>query len=160
METTLPLPLVPSLDLASQPYFETGLPRKQLSHLGSIFFVAKNETFDLVFGFLQGHTAVRTFVNAAALEESDILSLLDAGARCVFVNEEQAASLEKYGDRIGLAATSATSKVPAGGALIDFGGDAAASKTLLKSFVDQKTSPVFLVTPEESKAQETVTIAQ
>lgn len=160
METTLPLPLVPSLDLASQPYFETGLPRKQLSHLGSIFFVAKNETFDLVFGFLQGHTAVRTFVNAAALEESDILSLLDAGARCVFVNEEQAASLEKYGDRIGLAATSATSKVPAGGALIDFGGDAAASKTLLKSFVDQKTSPVFLVTPEESKAQETMTIAQ
>ncbi|KFZ18560.1 hypothetical protein V501_01157 [Pseudogymnoascus sp. VKM F-4519 (FW-2642)] len=160
METTLPLPLVPSLDLASQPYFETGLPRKQLSHLGSIFFVAKNETFDLVFGFLQGHTAVRTFINAAALEESDILSLLDAGARCVFVNEEQAASLEKYGDRIGLAATSATSKVPAGGALIDFEGDAAASKALLKSFVDQKTSPVFLVTPEESKAQETVTIAQ
>ncbi|KFY76320.1 hypothetical protein V499_03996 [Pseudogymnoascus sp. VKM F-103] len=160
METTLPLPLVPSLDLASQPYFETGLPRKQLSHLGSIFFVAKNETFDLVFGFLQGHTAVRTFVNAAALEESDILSLLDAGARCVFVKEEQAASLEKYGDRIGLVATSAASKVPAGGALIDFEGDAAASKALLKSFVDQKTSPVFLVTPEESKAQETVTIAQ
>ena len=160
METTLPLPLVPSLDLASQPYFETGLPRKQLGHLGSIFFVAKTETFDLVFGFLQGHTAVRTFVNAAALEESDILSLLDAGARCVFVKEEQAASLEKYGDRIGLAATSAASKVPAGGALIDFGGDAAATKTLLKSFVDQKTSPVFLVTPEESKAQETVTIAQ
>ncbi|ELR09301.1 trifunctional histidinol dehydrogenase [Pseudogymnoascus destructans] len=160
METTLQLSLVPSLDLASQPYFETGLPRKQLSHLGSIFFVAKNETFDLVFGFLQGHTDVRTFVNAAALEESDILSLLDAGACCVFVKEEQAASLEKYGDRIGLAATSATSKVPAGGALIDFRGDAAASKTLLKSFVDQKTSPVFLVTPEESKAQETVTIAQ
>ncbi|OBT90288.1 histidinol dehydrogenase [Pseudogymnoascus sp. 03VT05] len=160
METTIPLPLVPSLDLASQPYFETGLPRKQLSHLGSIFFVAKNETFDLVFGFLQGHTAVRTFVNAAALEESDILSLLDAGARCVFVKEEQAASLEKYGDRIGLAATSAASKVPAGGALIDLGGDAAASRALLKSFVDQKTSPLFLVTPEESKAQETVTIAQ
>ncbi|OBT42248.1 histidinol dehydrogenase [Pseudogymnoascus sp. WSF 3629] len=160
METTLPLPLVPSLDLASQPYFETGLPRKQLGHLGSIFFVAKTETFDLVFGFLQGHTAVRTFINAAALGESDILSLLDAGARCVFVKEEQAASLEKYGDRIGLAATSAASKVPAGGALVDFGGDAAATKTLLKTFVDQKTSPVFLVTPEESKAQETVTIAQ
>ena len=159
METTIPLPLIPSLDLASQPYFETGLPRKQLSHLGSIFFVAKTETFDLVFEFLKGHTAVRTFVNAAALEESDILSLLDAGARCVFVKEEQVASLEKYGDRIGLVATSAASKVPAGGALIDF-EDAAASKALLKSFVDQKTSPVFLVTPEESKAQETVTIAQ
>ncbi|KFY68832.1 hypothetical protein V496_00754 [Pseudogymnoascus sp. VKM F-4515 (FW-2607)] len=160
METTIPLPLIPSLDLTSQPYFETGLPRKQLSHLGSIFFVAKNETFDLVFNFLKGHTAVRTFVNAAALEESDILSLLDAGARCVFVKEEQAASLEKYGDRIGLAATSAASKVPAGGALINFEGDAAASKALLKSFVDQKTSPVFLVTPEGSTAQETVTIAQ
>lgn len=159
METTIPLPLIPTLDLASQPYFETGLPRKQLNHLGSIFFVAKTETFDLVFEFLKGHTAVRTFVNAAALEESDILSLLDAGARCVFVKEEQVASLEKYGDRIGLAATSAASKVPAGGALIDF-EDAAASKALLKSFVDQKTSPVFLVTPEESKAQETVTIAQ
>lgn len=156
METTIPLPLIPSLDLASQPYFETGLPRKQLSHLGSIFFVAKNETFDLVFDFLKGHTAVRTFVNAAALEESDILSLLDAGARCVFVKEEQAALLEKYGDRIGLAATSAAPKVPAGGALIDL----AASKALLKSFVDQKTSPVFLVTPEGSKAQETVTVAQ
>ncbi|KFY98889.1 hypothetical protein V500_01523 [Pseudogymnoascus sp. VKM F-4518 (FW-2643)] len=159
METTIPLPLIPTLDLASQPYFETGLPRKQLNHLGSIFFVAKTETFDLVFEFLKGHTAVRTFVNAAALEESDILSLLDAGARCVFVKEEQVASLEKYGDRIGLAATSAASKVPAGGALVDF-EDAAASKALLKSFVDQKTSPVFLVTPEESKAQETVTIAQ
>lgn len=159
METTIPLPLIPSLDLASQPYFETGLPQKQLSHLGSIFFVAKTETFDLVFEFLKGHTAVRTFVNAAALEESDILSLLDAGARCVFVKEEQVASLEKYGDRIGLAVTSAASKVPAGGALVGF-EDAAASKALLKSFVDQKTSPVFLVTPEESKAQETVTIAQ
>lgn len=158
METTIPLPLIASLDLASQPYFETGLPRKQLNHLGSIFFVAKNETFDLVFDFLKGHTAVRTFVNAAALEESDILSLLDAGARCVFVKEEQVASLEKYGDRIGLAATSAASKVPAGGALVDFEGDS--TKALLKTFVDQKTSPVFLVTREESKAQETVTIAQ
>jgi phosphoribosyl-ATP pyrophosphohydrolase / phosphoribosyl-AMP cyclohydrolase / histidinol dehydrogenase len=160
METIIPLPLVASLDLASQPYFQTGLPRKQLSHLGSIYFVAKNETFDMVFGFLQGHTAVRTFVNAAALEESDILSLLDAGARCVFVKEEQVASLEKYGDRIGLAATSSASKVPAGGALVGFEGDAAVSKALLKSFVDQKTSPVFLVTGEDAKAQETVIIAQ
>ncbi|KFY67476.1 hypothetical protein V497_00378 [Pseudogymnoascus sp. VKM F-4516 (FW-969)] len=155
METTIPLPLIPSLDLASKPYFETGLPRAQFKHLGLIFFVAKPETFDLVFDFLKGHTAVRSYVNAAALEESDILSLLDAGARCVFVKEEQVASLEKYGDRIGLAATSAVSKVPAGGALIDL-GDAA----LVKSFVDQKTTPVFLVTPDESKVQEVVTIAQ
>lgn len=160
METTIPLPLIPSLDLASQPNSESGLPRKQLGHLGSIFFVAKSETFDLVFGFLQGHTAIRTFIDATALQESDILSLLDAGARCVFVKEEQVASLEKYGDRVGLAAASPASKVPAGGALIEFGGDAAASKALLKSFVDQKTSPVFLVTPEESKAEESVTVAQ
>ncbi|KFY12166.1 hypothetical protein V492_04049 [Pseudogymnoascus sp. VKM F-4246] len=160
METTIPLPFIASLDLASKPYFETGLSREQFKHLGSIFLVAKTETFDLVFGFLKGHTNVQIFVNAVALEESDILSLLDAGARCVFVKEEQAASLEKYGDRIGLAATSAASKVPAGGALVDFGGDSAASKALLKSFVDQKTSPVFIVTPEIPKAQETVTIAQ
>ncbi|KFY33892.1 hypothetical protein V494_07238 [Pseudogymnoascus sp. VKM F-4513 (FW-928)] len=160
METTIPLPFIASLDLASKPYFETGLSGEQFKHLGSIYLVAKTETFDLVFGFLKGHTNVQIFVNAVALEESDILSLLDAGARCVFVKEEQVASLEKYGDRIGLAATSGASKVPAGGALVDFGGDSAASKALLKSFVDQKTSPVFIVTPEIPKAQESVTIAQ
>lgn len=160
METTIPLPLIASVELASQPSFQTGLPRKQLSHLGCIYFVAKNETLDTVFGFLQGHIATKAFINAADLEELDIISLLDAGARCVFVKEEQLASLEKYGDRVGLVATSAASKVPAGGALVDFQGDSDASKTLLKSFVDQKTSPVFLVAGEDSKAQGTVSVAQ
>lgn len=160
METTIPLPVIPSVDLASLPPSEAGLTRPQLGYLGCVYFTVTDETVDKLLGFLQRHVSVKAYVEATALADSDIVTLLDGGARTVFVTESQIAALEKYGDRVALVASQAVATVPAGGALVNFGGDSSASKVLLKALVDQKVSPVFLVAGDDKQAQETLSLAQ
>jgi phosphoribosyl-ATP pyrophosphohydrolase/phosphoribosyl-AMP cyclohydrolase/histidinol dehydrogenase len=130
METTIPLPLIPSVDLSSGPSSDAGLTRQQLGYLGCVYFTVTDQTIDKLLGFLQRHVSVKAFIDATAVAEADIVTLLDAGARTVFVKESQVATLEKYGDRIALAATygvTAEFKAPVGGALVIADGDAAVS---------------------------------
>jgi phosphoribosyl-ATP pyrophosphohydrolase/phosphoribosyl-AMP cyclohydrolase/histidinol dehydrogenase len=139
------------------------LTRHQLGYLGCIYFTVTDETIDKLLGFLQRHVSIKAFVDATAVAEADIITLLDAGARTVFVKESQVAALEKYGDRIALAASygaTAGFKAPIGGALVIANEDIAVSKTLLKVLAEQKTSPVFLVAGDDKQAKEIITVAQ
>lgn len=98
----MPLPFIPSVELRNgPPEAGEGLERKQLSYLGCVYFTASTATLDTLFQFLKRHTAIETYVDVRNVETiDDIVSILDAGARKVFVETEQFRSLTEYGDRI------------------------------------------------------------
>jgi len=152
MDTTLPLPFLPSVDLGKGPTeSEEGLTRKQLSYLGCVYFSAGNESVDTLLQFLQRHIATEAYVNVSSIDSTDdLVSILDAGARKVFVNSSQLELLEKYGDRV-------IPVIPAGqnvssaaelpnGVLIETGDDILASSSILSGLTARKVSPLFIST--------------
>ena len=88
METTLPLPFLPSVDLGKGPFeSKEGLSRSQLSYLGSVYFSATTSTVDSLLQFLQRHVSIEAYVDVTLVESvDDVVSILDAGTRKVFVN--------------------------------------------------------------------------
>ncbi|PSR82054.1 histidinol dehydrogenase [Coniella lustricola] len=99
METTLPLPFLVSVAL---PAPSEGLTADQVSCLGSVFLTATPDTRDDALRFLRQHAADSlVFVDATRLaSQDDVPSLLDAGARKVFVQPEQLAEYADYGSRV------------------------------------------------------------
>lgn len=162
METTVPLPFIPSVDLGDGASESAeGLSRNQLAYLGIIYFAASNENVDTVLGFLQGHTTIEAYVDVTAvLSTDDIISILDAGARKVFVKLGQFKALESYKDRL-IPSVSATdsSSAYANGVLWTVGEDVLASKTALEGFASQKISPIY-VTSSTSKIDASITLAK
>lgn len=156
METTIPLPLIPSVDLDAAQSDNAGLTRHQMGYLGLIYFSVTDETIEKALGFLQRHVSMKAYVDATALNGADVLNILNAGARTVFVKESQFAALEKFGDRIALAG-SASSRVPAGGAAVIFHKDAEAQ---IKVLQEQKVSPIFVISKEAGQAKLALTLAQ
>jgi phosphoribosyl-ATP pyrophosphohydrolase/phosphoribosyl-AMP cyclohydrolase/histidinol dehydrogenase len=102
METTLPLPFLPSVDLGNAATeSKERLTRIQLSYLGSVYFTAKDQTLEKLLQFLQRHISIDSYVDATAVtSEEDIIAVLDAGARKVFVKSVQLGALSKYNDRV------------------------------------------------------------
>jgi phosphoribosyl-ATP pyrophosphohydrolase/phosphoribosyl-AMP cyclohydrolase/histidinol dehydrogenase len=165
MDTTLPLPFLPSVDLSKGPVeSKEGLTRNQLSYLGCVYFFATNETVDTLLQFLQRHIATEGYVNVTSIDSTDdLVSILDAGARKVFVNASQFESLKTYGDRVIPVIstqddTSSTSKFP-NGVLFETGDDLSTYKPLLASLTASKTSPVFVVSSSKTSLQPFVQFA-
>lgn len=146
METTLPIPLIPYVSLSEGPEASEGLSRTQLALLGCVHFVAKNDDVDRLLQFLQRHVSIETHVDITSITSSeDIVSILDAGARKVFVSCAQRSELEKYGDRIVLALeASAVKAKTSAGLLIYAGKDASVCKSAIQEAQEAKCSPVFL----------------
>jgi phosphoribosyl-ATP pyrophosphohydrolase/phosphoribosyl-AMP cyclohydrolase/histidinol dehydrogenase len=119
METTIPLPFIPSVDLNVGLANPDGLSRDQVGYLGVVYFAVTTETVDKLLGFLQRHIYMQTYVGAPQLNEEDVIALLDAGAKTVFVKSELAKKLEKYGSRVGSVCESVSccGSIPAGGCL-------------------------------------------
>jgi phosphoribosyl-ATP pyrophosphohydrolase/phosphoribosyl-AMP cyclohydrolase/histidinol dehydrogenase len=152
MDTTLPLPFLPSVDLGKGPTeSEEGLTRYQLSYLGCVYFSAGNENVDTLFQFLQRHIATEAYVNVSSIDSTDdLVSILDAGARKVFVNASQLESLKTYGDRV-IPVISAGQNIPSAaefpnGVLIETGDDILASSSILSDLTAKKISPLFVST--------------
>lgn len=105
METTLPLPFLVSVAL---PATAEGLSADEVSCLGSIFLAVTPETRDDALRYLSQHAADSlVFLDVTRLDSNDdVLSLLDAGARKVFVKSEQLAEFTDYGSRVAPAITS------------------------------------------------------
>jgi len=145
MDTTLPLPFLPAIDLAkSSAESVQGLTDAQLSFLGCVYIVATEENIDVLFQFLQKNVAVETHVDVTAIASGDdIVSLLDAGARKIFVNSAQRKSLDKFGDRV---VSTYEKGVPTytSGVVIDSGEDISTCRPILEDLKASKTSPVFL----------------
>lgn len=102
MESTLPVPFVVGVASPSELGTAEGLSRDEISFLGTVFFKVTPKTFDEVLQFLQQSSAdTLSFLDVTQLQSKDgVLSLLDAGARKVFVKPEQLPEYVEYGSRV------------------------------------------------------------
>lgn len=150
METTLPLPFIPSVDLDIGPSSESaGLSRVQLSYLGCVYLTANSANLDKLFQFLQRHISIETYANVSSVDSvEDIVSILDAGARKVFVKPSQVNSLKTYGDRV-LPIYSATENVDYSNGVLFSPTSSSEVKSILEKLKAEKVSPVFLQPTED-----------
>ncbi|KAK4465616.1 histidine biosynthesis trifunctional protein [Cladorrhinum samala] len=103
MESTLPLPFLVSVNVPPGLGGEKeGLSREEVSCLGCVYFEVAPQTFEKILRFLQRHnTEFQPFFDVTRLESrDDIVTLLDAGARKVFVKPEQLSDFAEFGSRV------------------------------------------------------------
>ncbi|KAI1297063.1 histidinol dehydrogenase [Xylaria venustula] len=102
METILPLPFLISVAVPPGLASSEGLSREEVSCLGCVFFDATPNNLHKLLSLLQKHNAeFQTFFDVSALESrDDIVSLLDHGARKVFVQPKRLPDFSEYGERI------------------------------------------------------------
>jgi len=145
METTIPLPLIPYVDLAGGPPFQAGLKREQLGYLGCVYFSVTDNELEQLLGFLKGHNSIQSYVNASKISsEDDLISILDYGARTVFVTQKQLEGLKSYGTRVALVHDDVNgSELPAGGLLTIAGTEAIVSRYTTKAAKDATSPTVF-----------------
>ncbi len=103
MESTLPLPFLVSVPVPpGLGGLTEGLGRDEVSCLGCIFIEAMPATLEKMLHFLKRHSVeFHAYFEAARLEcTDDVVSLLEAGARKVFVKEEDLPQYAEYGSRV------------------------------------------------------------
>ncbi|KAI1748395.1 histidinol dehydrogenase [Xylaria castorea] len=107
METILPLPFLISVAVPPGLASSEGLSRDEVSCLGCVFFDVTPENLGALLKLLGQHNAdFHTFFDATALESrDDIVSLLDHGARKIFVQPESLPNFLGYGERVAPALT-------------------------------------------------------
>jgi phosphoribosyl-ATP pyrophosphohydrolase/phosphoribosyl-AMP cyclohydrolase/histidinol dehydrogenase len=164
MESTDPLPLVPSVDITLGPPFQKGITRDQCSLLGCVFFTINDGKVQRLLGFLNQHVEKRGYINVAAVTSVDnIVSILNAGAHTLFVSPSQLEGLKAYGDRVALIVSDTDkdfAQIPAGGILIKCGEDLEVSKAALKSCKESKASSIYLSTTSTENMQDVVDLAR
>jgi phosphoribosyl-ATP pyrophosphohydrolase/phosphoribosyl-AMP cyclohydrolase/histidinol dehydrogenase len=104
MESTLPLPFL--VGVAAPPGLggdTEGLTREEVSSLGCVFFEVTPQNLPKILRFLKKHSAeFQPYFDATKLQSSDdVVSLLDSGARRVFVPPEHLAEFAEFGSRVG-----------------------------------------------------------
>lgn len=107
METTLPLPFLVSLAALPDLAGPEGLSRDEISCLGSVFAEVTPDNLDKTLEFLSQHNVdFLPFLDVTQLpSKDDVLSLLDAGARKVFVKPDTLPGFTEYGSRVAPAIT-------------------------------------------------------
>ncbi|KAL2161403.1 hypothetical protein VTH06DRAFT_7964 [Thermothelomyces fergusii] len=103
METTLPLPFLVGVNVPPGLGGEKeGLKREEVACLGCVFFEAAPPTFDKMLRFLARHnTEFQSFFDVSRLESrDDVVTLLDAGARKVFVPPGRLPDFAEFGSRV------------------------------------------------------------
>jgi phosphoribosyl-ATP pyrophosphohydrolase/phosphoribosyl-AMP cyclohydrolase/histidinol dehydrogenase len=162
METTLPLPFLPSVEIGNDPSEPgEGLTRTQLSYLGCVYIVATTHQVDALLQFLQENVSTEAYINVTAIESiEDIVLILDAGARKVFVNSTQLYSLASFGDRVLPVYEASRSGISANGTLFEAGDDPSVSKATLQRLVDSKASPIFFIMSNSPHLEELIQLAQ
>lgn len=107
METTLPLPFLVSVTADFGQSTAEGLNCNELSCLGNVFLEVTPSTQDKALQMLQTLNA-DFFLDVSQLEsKDDILNLLDAGARRIFVKPELLSEYTEYGPRVAPVVTKA-----------------------------------------------------
>ncbi|KAH8648063.1 histidinol dehydrogenase-domain-containing protein [Tricladium varicosporioides] len=157
METTLPLPFLPCVAIGDSPAeLEEGLSRTQLSYLGCVYLSASNENVDTLLQFLQRHTSIEVYANVTSVTSiDDIITILDSGARKVFVTAAQLGSLKTYEERLVpmISPEEDTSVTLPNGAFFESGDDLSASRPILEQLKAAKTSPIFVIPSSKSDLQ-------
>jgi phosphoribosyl-ATP pyrophosphohydrolase/phosphoribosyl-AMP cyclohydrolase/histidinol dehydrogenase len=157
METVIPLPLLPHLDLTKGPPFPGGLIRPQIGYFGAVYFTLGDNEVEKLFRVLQRHGSIQAYINATQITSTDVIvSILDAGVHMVFIDQLQLESLISYGDRVALVISddeTENTKSAAGGVLISCGEDLSACKVVLKKYKEAKTPAIFLFPNPKSNLQ-------
>ncbi|KUJ24268.1 histidine biosynthesis trifunctional-protein [Mollisia scopiformis] len=153
MDTILPLPFLPSVDLASPPTADSpGFTRKQLSYLGCVHFVATDSNIDQLMIFLQRHVSIEAYVDVSGISsEEDIITILDSGARKVFVTAGQLNGLTKFEDRVIPIVSAEDTKTETSypnGVLVS-STDVRSTRSKLQALTQQKTSPIFFTSSQD-----------
>ena len=164
METKLPLPFLPSVDLGREPLSTDGLTGNQLSYLGCVYLAANNSSVDKLLQFLQSDVSIEAYVDVRSIDSiDDVVSILDSGARKVFVNAPQLKALKSYGERV-LPALSALGGNPSDPdykeGLLFSPENFSAVKPALENLTASKVSPIFLLASEIGDFQASVEIAK
>ncbi|KAL0474341.1 histidine biosynthesis trifunctional protein [Neurospora intermedia] len=152
METTLPLPFLVGVSVPpGLNDIKEGLSREEVSCLGCVFFEVKPQTLEKILRFLKRHNVeFEPYFDVTALESiDDIITLLDAGARKVFVKTEQLADLSAYGSRVapivtGSSAALLSSATESGLLLSGFDQTASEAAQFLEEARDKKITPFFI----------------
>ncbi|KAI1419875.1 histidinol dehydrogenase [Xylaria sp. FL1777] len=102
METILPLPFLISVAVPPGLASSDGLTQEEVPCLGCVFYDATPGNISELLEILGKHGAeLQIFFDASALESrDDIVSLLDHGARKVFVQPQRLPDFTAYGDRV------------------------------------------------------------
>ncbi|KAJ4421896.1 trifunctional histidinol dehydrogenase [Gnomoniopsis sp. IMI 355080] len=130
METTLPLPFLVSVTTEFGQSAAQGLNRDEVSCLGNVFLDVTFATLDKTLHLLQTFN-VDVFLDVSQLEsKDDVLNLLDAGARKVFVKPDHLSEYTEYGPRVAPVVTKSTAL------------DSASEQGLLLSDFDHSTCEV------------------
>lgn len=138
METTLPLPFLVSVAIPPGLAGAEGLSRDEVACLGTVFLEVTPTNLEKVQQFLSQHNVqFLPFLDVTQVEsKDDVLSLLDAGARKVFVKPEQLPEYTEYGSRVAPVVTKTNAL------------DAASEHGLLISDFDHSTCEVGNFTEE------------
>ncbi|KAI0023817.1 histidine biosynthesis trifunctional-protein [Xylariomycetidae sp. FL0641] len=107
METTLPIPFLISVAVPPGLGSSEGLSREEVSCLGSVFFEVNGKNLGKLLSHLRRHSAeFHVMLDATALEsKEDVVSLLDHGARKVFVQPERLSDFADFAGRVAPAIT-------------------------------------------------------
>ena len=110
METTLPLPFLVSVAVPPGLASSEGLTRDEVSCLGCVFFEVTQQTLDKHLNLLSRHNAeFHTYFDVTALESrEDIVSILDHGARKIFVQPERLSDFAEFDGRVAPAVSKST----------------------------------------------------
>ncbi|KAK4105374.1 histidine biosynthesis trifunctional-protein [Parathielavia hyrcaniae] len=152
METTLPLPFLVSVNVPPGLGGEKeGLNREEVSCLGCVFFEVAPQTLDKILRFLGRHnTEFQPYFDVTRLESrDDIVTLLDAGARKVFVKPQQLPDFSEFGSRVAAVvdANGASQLSPATehGLLVSgFDQTASYAVQLIEEIKSKKIAPLFV----------------
>ncbi|KAK8072035.1 hypothetical protein PG996_005383 [Apiospora saccharicola] len=107
METTLPLPFLISVAVPPGLDSSEGLSRGEVSCLGCVFFDVTQQNLDKLISYLDQHSSeFHTFFDVTQVEsKDDIISLLDHGARKIFVQPERLSEFADFKGRVAPAVT-------------------------------------------------------
>ncbi|KAK0633022.1 histidinol dehydrogenase-domain-containing protein [Immersiella caudata] len=152
METTLPLPFLvsvavpPGLNDAKE-----GLNREEVSCLGCVFFKVAPPLVEKILRFLERHnTEFQPYFDVTQLEcHDDVVSLLDAGARKVFVTPERLPQYAEFGSRVAVVVSGSNASLLASasehGLLVsDFDVSAADAAQFIEESKSKKIGSFFL----------------
>jgi phosphoribosyl-ATP pyrophosphohydrolase / phosphoribosyl-AMP cyclohydrolase / histidinol dehydrogenase len=166
METTLPLPFLTSVAVPPGLARLPGLSREEVSILGCPFFEVKTPLppIEKFWRFLKRHnTEFHTHFDATAVESpEDVISLLDRGARRVFVEPAKLSLYEEFGARV-LPAVSTVNLAAAtqNGLLIkEFDPSACDVEAFAKDAKQKKIGNLFLKPTDGADLQELIRVAQ
>lgn len=151
METTLPFPFVISVGT-----FSEGLTREQVSVLGAPFFDADDKT-------LASNTDFQAYFDVSAVQSyEDIVSLLDRGARRVFVDTERLPEYADFRDRVApTVSTLDLSAATSNGLLVkDFDPSSSRVDEFVKQASEKKLTNLFVKPVSGTNLETFIEIAQ